>query len=155
MLPTLTDQLFACIHVGLGALVGAVLGWERERKNRPAGFRTHIAVGMASALIMRLADLMVNSYPTGTGLQIDPTRVLEAVVGGVTFLGAGTIITHRGSEQVQGLTTAAGLLVTAALGVAAGLGAYLLAFVGTAGMLAVLILANRMGPSPEPTRTDG
>jgi putative Mg2+ transporter-C (MgtC) family protein len=104
--------------------------------------RTHIAVGMASALIMSLADLMVRTYDEE---PIDPTRVLEAIVGGVAFLGAGTIIVHRDSERVRGLTTAAGLLVTAALAVAAGLGAYVIALAGTLAMLGVLLTTDVVG----------
>jgi putative Mg2+ transporter-C (MgtC) family protein len=145
-MPPWEDQLFAFLRVGLGGGLGAVLGWERETKNRPAGMRTHIAVGMAAALIMSIADLMILTYSGDDMLRVDPTRVLEAIVGGVTFLGAGTIITHRDSDRVRGLTTAAGLLVTATIGVAAGLGAYLLAVAASAAMLGVFALSHALGP---------
>jgi putative Mg2+ transporter-C (MgtC) family protein len=96
---------------------------------------------------MTLADFLVQLYPPGPNgnANIDPARVLEAVVGGVAFLGAGTIIVHRDAGRVHGLTTAAGLLFTAVLGVAAGLGAYLLTVVCTGLMLAVLALSNLVG----------
>jgi putative Mg2+ transporter-C (MgtC) family protein len=148
-MPPLEDQLFAFLRVALAGAIGAVLGWEREKKDRPAGLRTHIAVGMAAALIMSLADLMIAAYPDGASTRIDPTRVLEAVVGGVTFLGAGTIIVHRDAERVHGLTTAAGLLVTATLGVAAGLGAYVLAIGAAGATLGVLALSRAFGPGSE------
>lgn len=136
-MPELEIEAFALLRLAVAGACGGLLGWERERKDRPAGFRTHVAVAMASALIMISADLMVGRYPEET-TNIDPTRALEAVVAGVSFLGAGTILVGRNGSKVRGLTTAASLLVTAAIGLAIGLSAYVLAAGTTLAMLAVL-----------------
>jgi putative Mg2+ transporter-C (MgtC) family protein len=113
----------------LAALVfSAVVGWERETLGKPAGLRTHMLVGVGAALFVGLGELLViefNSY--GDKLRFDPIRIIEAVVTGVSFLGAGTIFFAREEQRVQGLTTAASLWTTAAIGVAAGLGRYVLA----------------------------
>ena len=135
-------ELHGSGRVLAGTAIGAVLGWERERNNRPAGLRTHMAVGLAAALIMVLGDAMLQRYGTAAGANVDPTRVLVAVVTGVAFLGAGTIIVDRNHRSVRGLTTAASLFATAALGVAVGLGMYLLAILSTGMMLLVLVLSR-------------
>jgi putative Mg2+ transporter-C (MgtC) family protein len=100
-----------------------VIGWEREAKARPAGLRTHILVALASCLFTILAlDLYLthlDSHPTATP---DPHRVIAGVVNGAGFLGAGAIIQSRGT--VRGFTTAAGIWVVAAIGVAAALRSY-------------------------------
>lgn len=120
------------------AFTGAV-GWERETRNRSAGFRTHMVLGLAAALFVVLANEMVQRYSGVESARLDTIRVLEAIVAGVGFLGAGTIFTS-GHDRVLGLTTAASLLVTAAIGACCGLGLYALAAASTALMLAVLRL---------------
>ena len=112
--------LFGRLVLALG--LGAILGWDRERRDKPAGLRTHMLVSLGSASFVGLAvDLQTESG----GQAIDPTRVLQGVVGGLGFLGAGSIIQSRG--HVSGLTTAASVWVVGAVGAAAGLGAYVLA----------------------------
>jgi putative Mg2+ transporter-C (MgtC) family protein len=129
-----TDGLVLFGRLVLAAVLGGMLGWDRERRDKPAGLRTHILVSLGSACFVGLAmDLQTE---TG-GHAIDPTRVLQGVVGGLGFLGAGTIIQGRG--HVSGLTTAASVWVVGAVGAAAGLGAYVLA-VSTA-VLALLVLS--------------
>jgi putative Mg2+ transporter-C (MgtC) family protein len=118
----------------LALALGAVLGWDRERRDKPAGLRTHMLVSLGSASFVGLTEELRTE--TG-GHVIDPTRVLQGVVGGLGFLGAGTIMQGRG--HVSGLTTAASVWVVGAVGAAAGLGAYVLA-VGTA-VLAVPVLS--------------
>lgn len=120
------------------ALTGAI-GWEREVRSRPAGFRTHMVLGLASALFIVLGDVVVQVYAESgiDVVRLDAIRVLEAIVAGVGFLGAGTIFVS-GGDRVRGLTTAASLLVTASIGAACGLGLYALAAATTIIMLFVL-----------------
>ncbi|MDB6072229.1 MAG: MgtC/SapB family protein [Verrucomicrobiales bacterium] len=130
------------LNILLRALVAIILcgllGWEREAAGKSAGIRTHMLIGLASALFVAIAELLVTqSKSLGVSMHTDPVRVMEAVVTGVSFLGAGTIFFARGGN-VQGLTTAAGILVTAAVGMMVGMQFYLLA-VGTT-LLTFLVL---------------
>jgi putative Mg2+ transporter-C (MgtC) family protein len=102
-------------------LVGALIGMERERLQRPAGLRTHMLVALASALFAMISI-------TAAGANNDPGRIAAQVVTGIGFLGAGTIMRH--GSTVKGLTTAASLWTAAALGLAAGFGWYLAASTG-------------------------
>ncbi len=103
------------------AVLGAVIGIDREWRSRPAGLRTHMLTAMAAALFTLLTFEIVNSdILTGDNTRADPIRVIEAVTAGVAFLAAGTIIHHR--SRVRGLTTGAGMWLAGSLGVAAGLG---------------------------------
>ena len=101
----------------LAMILGGILGMERGRKRRPAGFRTYMTVCIASALVMCTSEYMTNVFNTG-----DPARLGAQVISGIGFLGAGTIIIT--SKQVKGLTTAAGLWASACLGLAVGAGFY-------------------------------
>ena len=103
----------------LAALLGGMLGWEREAIGKAAGVRTHMLVCMGSAMFVMIA--------LQTGAQAnEASRVMQGVIAGVGFLGAGTILkkntSAQGLPQVKGLTTAAGIWLTAAIGVAAGMG---------------------------------
>ncbi len=103
------------VRVLLAALLGALLGFNRERVGKPAGLRTHMLVAMGSA-----AFVIPSQF---AGMEIaDQSRVIQGVIAGIGFLGAGTIIKHRDGEQITGLTTAASIWMTAAIGVACGLG---------------------------------
>jgi putative Mg2+ transporter-C (MgtC) family protein len=115
----------------LAALLGALLGIERELKQKAAGLRTNILIALGSALF---ALLSIELAPDGA----DPTRIVAQVVTGIGFLGAGAIM--RTDSGVQGLTTAATVWVNAAVGVAAGGGQYHLAFSATAVTLVVLFV---------------
>ncbi|MGH2687527.1 MAG: MgtC/SapB family protein, partial [Actinomycetota bacterium] len=103
------------------ALLGGLVGLERELKNRPAGFRTHILVSLGACLFTMAGAYGARVFYGAEGAaDLDPTRVAAQVVTGIGFLGAGAII--RTGANVQGLTTAAALWVTAAIGLAVGLG---------------------------------
>lgn len=116
---------------------GAVIGWEREKKDKPAGLRTHMLVSMGAAVFMIGAlELSVGLRDENPAIRLDPMRALAGVVGGVGFLGAGTIIESRGS--VHGLTTAASIWVSSAIGTCCGMGLYRLAV--TCGVLALVVL---------------
>jgi len=116
---------------------GALLGWEREKHGKPAGLRTQMMVALgASAFTLITIQLCQASHEAGEFVRIDPSRVVQGIIGGIGFLGAGTIIQARGS--VQGITTAATIWVVGALGVACGLGFYRVAAVTV--VLAFMIL---------------
>lgn len=152
-------EILPLLRVLLATVLGAAVGWERERAERPAGLRTHMTVALAAALFTALGVRIADTTATGDWIRTDPTRVLEAVVTGVSFLGAGTIFSTRRGETVKGLTTAASLLATAAVGVATALGSYVLAVGCTGLLLVVLGLVRRLEPaqaqgSPDEDRAD-
>ncbi len=126
-------------HIVLAALLGALIGFDREIHNKPAGLRTNMLVAAAAAFLVGLGDIVVPSFPSvDATVRTDPIRIIEAVITGISFLGAGSIIRRRGEDQVEGLTTAAGLLVAAAVGMAVALSQYILAVGATLFVLAVL-----------------
>ena len=110
---------------------GGAIGWERETQNKPAGLRTLMLVALGAASFTLITMALVAHLPT-----LDPLRVVDGVVGGIGFLGAGVIIQSRGT--VMGITTAAAIWVVGSLGVACGLGEYRIAFFVT--LLGLLIL---------------
>ena len=120
-LAALPLDLQVIVEVALAMLFGAAIGFEREWAERPAGLRTHMLVAGAAALFVGIAGGMVDRYAEyawADRMSIDPVRVIQAIVVGVTFLGAGTILHHHDKQQVEGLTTAASLLVVAGIGIA-------------------------------------
>lgn len=137
-------QLNVVGAVAYAMVLGGAVGYDRERSNRPAGFRTHMLVAGASAMLVGMGRLMVaERIGTEAGvLQIDPLRLVEAVVAGVAFIGAGTIFSQRRGQGVKGITTAASLLMVAIVGIAAGLHYHLLALAVT--VLTLLVLAGLM-----------
>jgi putative Mg2+ transporter-C (MgtC) family protein len=117
-------MLRALVAIGLSG----ILGWEREAAGKSAGVRTHMLVGLGAALFVILGELFVTRFTSSQeSMRFDPIRIVEAVVTGISFLGTGTIFVSRGDERVKGLTTAASILVTAAVGMMVGLRFYLLA----------------------------
>jgi putative Mg2+ transporter-C (MgtC) family protein len=135
------SQWVVVLATAYAMLLGGLVGLEREFKRKPAGFRTHMLVAGAAALLLGIGRLFVGAGVTNVeALQIDPLRLVEAVVAGVAFIGAGTIFSHRGGRVVEGITTAASLLMVAVIGIAAGLGYHLLASAATALTLVVLVV---------------
>ena len=128
-------QLEMVLKLVMATLFGGVVGYERELSDKPAGLRTHILVCLGSALFT-LASLF------GFGQGSDPARVAAQVVTGVGFLGAGTIL--RTGATVRGLTTAASIWAVAAVGVAVGVGMYLLAVVSTFLVAGVLRFSGKL-----------
>jgi putative Mg2+ transporter-C (MgtC) family protein len=128
-------------HVAVAMILGALIGLEREFKDKPAGLRTHMLVAGAAALLVSLGDVVTSQFHLELGEQVvqaDPIRIMEAVITGISFLGAGTIIRSRKGGQVEGLTTAASLLVAAAVGICAALWQIVLAVGITALVLITL-----------------
>lgn len=121
------------MRLGVALLIGFLVGLEREISKKPAGLRTHMLVALASALFTILSF----SSAFGAGAA-DPTRIASQIVVGIGFVGAGVIISAGG--EVRGVTTAASLWITAAMGMAMGLGEYTLALVTIGMTLATLLL---------------
>ena len=130
------EFLTVVIRLVAATVLGGIIGLERERKNRPAGFRTHILVCLGSALVMMISEMLFTQYEGRT--SFDPTRIGAQVISGIGFLGAGTII--RQGVSVKGLTTAATLWATSCVGLAVGAGFYEGAIMGGAIIFLVLFL---------------
>jgi putative Mg2+ transporter-C (MgtC) family protein len=132
-------ELQFLIRLLVAAALAAILGWEREHARKPAGLRTHMLVGVAAALYTAIAQLAVADIAVAeTALRADPIRAVQAVAIGIGFLGSGVIFVSRHEDRVQGLTTAASIWATAAIGIAAGLQHHQLAVGATAMLLFVL-----------------
>jgi len=124
------------LRIALAGALGGLIGLERQLRAKEAGLRTHILVGIGSAMFMIVSkygfdDILANSH-----VGLDPSRIAAQVVSGMGFLGAGTIIIQK--QIVKGLTTAAGLWVTAAIGLVVGSGMYEIGIYGT--LLALVVL---------------
>lgn len=147
ILQTAGAELGVVLKTAYAMVLGGVIGWERELKNRPAGFRTHMLVCGAAALLVGLADLIAVHFSAEAYrelVRVDPLRLIEAVVAAVGFLGAGAIFRRGDGDNVSGITTAASMLMVAVLGIAAGLGTYVLALGATLLTLAVLLVLQLM-----------
>ncbi len=126
--------------------LGGAIGWERERSGKSAGLRTHMLVAMGAALFVALGQVVVAQFSgPGDTMRTDPLRILEAIVTGISFLGAGTIFVSRSEDRVSGLTTAATVWITAAIGTAVGLERHTLAIGSTVLVLLVLRLLSVLG----------
>ena len=138
-------QLQIVGEVALAMVLGGVIGFEREMADKPAGFRTQMLVAGAAALLVGLADVMLVHYivPGESKITADPIRITEAIVTGISFLGAGTIFRRDASDQVKGLTTAASILLCAAVGISVALRQFVLA-VGVT-VLALIVLRGLTG----------
>jgi putative Mg2+ transporter-C (MgtC) family protein len=130
------DRLIVVLlRVFAAVLLGAIVGIERERAGKPAGVRTHMLVSLGTAVIVIACQ--------DTGMSLDGlSRVIQGIVTGIGFIGAGTILKLNEQREIQGLTTAAGLWMTAAIGVAVGLGVLGLAVIGTLFTVLVLVLEH-------------
>jgi len=123
-------EVLSIMGVVVAAMVlGGLVGLDRELANRPAGLRTHMLVAGSAAVFVAMGEILIRSYDHGIRtdaiVRTDPLRLIEAVITGVSFLGAGTIIQRSRAKQghgVEGLTTAASLLMSAAIGVAVAIG---------------------------------
>lgn len=131
-----TPQYIVLIRLLIAAVLGGMIGFEREMSHGAAGLRTHILIAVAAALFTTMA-MEIFHYPdvAGSG-RADPIRAVEAVTAGIAFLGAGAIFHLR--SGIQGLTTGAGMWLAGALGVAAALGYYVIGF--AVAIFAVVVL---------------
>ncbi|MBK9188493.1 MAG: MgtC/SapB family protein [Phycisphaerales bacterium] len=125
-------------RIGAALVVGALVGLERERKRRPAGFRTMILVSVGSAAFMVASHQVIAQTAPESISHAEMSRVLQGLIGGIGFLGAGAVIQSK--RAVRGMTTAATIWVTAALGAACGMGLFTLAAVVAGAALFTLIV---------------
>lgn len=126
------------LRLAAAAVLSGALGWERQLADKPAGFRTHMIVGVTSALYALLGLSAGAGESAGDLVRTDPTRTIQAVATGIGFLGAGIIF--REGSRVTGITTAASIWAAASIGIAAAWGEWALALMGTA----ITLLALRV-----------
>lgn len=136
------SDLRIAIRMVVALVLGGILGWERERKDRPAGMRTHMIVALGAALF------------TAAALEADPdaelAQVVKGIAAGVGFLGAGTILKERQPHgEIKGLTSAANIWATAAIGLAAGAGLLVTAAIATVLAFVVLKVVSFIEPDPK------
>ena len=127
---TLIPQLWILLDVLIAVILGGILGYERESKEKPAGFRTNMLIAGTSALLLSLGRIVVNEMEVNvsdTALGVDPTRIIHAIIVGVSFIGAGTILESRDEDTIKYLTTAATILLSCAVGMAVALNQYVIA----------------------------
>ena len=133
--PDRNRLIIVLLRVSAAVLLGAVVGIERERAGKPAGLRTHMLVSLGTAVVVIACQ--------DSGMSLDGlSRVIQGMVTGIGFIGAGTILKLNEQREIQGLTTAAGLWMTAAIGVAAGLGILGVAVIGTLVTVLILVLEH-------------
>jgi putative Mg2+ transporter-C (MgtC) family protein len=153
MAPPDTGEL--ALRLAAATLAGAVVGLNRDLHHKPAGLRTHALVGLGAALLVSVSMALTPTDFAGA------TRVIQGIVTGIGFLGAGVILHRIGEESIHGLTTAATIWVTAAVGIACGAGYWAAALSTLAILLLVLLLGGPIertvhrwldrGPSSEPS----
>ncbi len=144
----LAPQGIMVLKVCFAAALGAVLGLEREKHHKPAGLRTNMLIGGGSALLLILGQVIAVSMDPelpAEALGVDPTRIIHAIIMGISFIGAGTILKSPGDQVVRNLTTAATLLFSAGAGMSVAMDLYLLAVSVTGLGLAINTLARTRG----------
>src|SRR5690349_3536323 len=138
-----SDYLQMLYRLLAAVAAGACIGYERSFHGRPAGLRTHVLVCLASAVLMLVTVYEDHWVRIPGEARLDPTRMAQGIMTGIGFLGAGVIV--KEGLNVRGLTTAASIWLTAAIGLLAGVGLYLPMFVSVALTLAVLSVFRRVG----------
>ena len=146
-IPDLSTMTRIVVRLMLAAILGGIVGYERERKARSAGVRTHMLVAVGAALFV------LGPLQSGMGIS-DMSRVVQGIVQGVGFLGAGAIIIRAGDQKVEGLTTAATIWATAGIGVVVGLGLEATAVLSTLILLTILAVVPFIVPSADQDDTN-
>jgi putative Mg2+ transporter-C (MgtC) family protein len=135
-LPDATQLIHVIVRLAAATVLGAIIGIQREQAGKPAGLRTHILVAVGTTLFVIAC--------AGVGMSLEgQSRVIQGIATGIGFIGAGAILKLSEEREIQGLTTAAGIWMTAAIGVAVGLGSLGLALLSTALTWIVLALLVR------------
>ena len=136
-IPDAEQATRVALRLTVAVLLGAAIGYERERRDSAAGLRTHMLVALGAALFVLV--------PEQAGMpQADMSRVLQGVIAGVGFLGAGAVLKMSRNAEVRGLTTAAGIWATAAIGIAVGLGREATALMATVLVVVILSVLYRL-----------
>ena len=137
-LTSLSTELDWLLRILVAALCGTAIGYERATQRKSAGIRTHMVVAVASALFMLVSKYGFFDLLSLHDTSLDPSRIAAQIVTGISFIGAGTILVRR--EQISGLTTAAGVWATAAIGMAVGAGMYVIGIVSTVFLFIIQII---------------
>ncbi len=141
-------QLFALLDILIAAVLGGIIGFEREWLQKPAGLRTNMIISAASAFFIILGRVIIvdfDAYIVPEGAGVDPIRMLHAVIVGVSFLGAGTILKGVNGEEVKYLTTSATILMASAIGISVALKQYWLAVGATILVLVINKIFHYVG----------
>jgi putative Mg2+ transporter-C (MgtC) family protein len=126
----MNEQLVILLHVMLASFLAGIIGLERESYKKPAGLRTNMIVGGAVALLVSLGEIIVVHFQElglGDLIRTDPTRIIQAIVVGISFIGAGTVLQIEKEYKIKFLTTAATILFSTGIGIAVALHQYILA----------------------------
>lgn len=139
---SLITQIWILFDVVVASFLTGLVGMERESGHKPAGFRTNTIIGGSSALLISLGGVLVIQFENSVSqnLNTDPIRIIEAIILGISFIGAGTILKQESKSTVLYLTTASTLLFSAGIGISVGLKQYYLAI----GLTLVIIIINRI-----------
>lgn len=140
----IVSQLYILLDVAIAMGLSGLIGFEREISSKPAGFRTNMIVGGAACLLLSLGLFIVEflfDKNYGEFLQLDPLRIIEAIVVGISFIGAGTILKSSENEKVNFLTTAATILFSASVGICVALDLYM---IGIGATLLILLVNTVM-----------
>ncbi len=145
-LPDMTQLARVLVRVVIAAALGGLLGAERERAGKAAGLRTHKLVALGAALFVL--------FPAEAGMSTgDLSRVIQGVATGIGFIGAGTILKRTDSDEIHGLTTAASIWLTAAIGMAVGAGRLWLPVICAVAAWIILFVLSRVTPPKPPPQT--
>jgi putative Mg2+ transporter-C (MgtC) family protein len=142
-LPDAAQIAHVLVRLSVAALLGAVIGFQRERAGKPAGLRTHMLVALGAALFV------ITSLESGMSSE-DLSRVIQGIATGIGFIGGGAILKMSEEREITGLTTAAGIWLTAAAGVSAGLGRWGAAALAVALTWIILAVLGRFEARPGP-----
>ena len=144
-LPDARQLIHVLIRLLAASLLGALVGAQRQRAGKPAGLRTHMLVTLGTAVFVMACS--------GVGMSLEgQSRVIQGIITGIGFIGAGSILKLNEERDIQGLTTAAGVWMTAAIGVAVGLGSLGVALLSTLFTLGILSFAKQFEPSTDERR---
>jgi putative Mg2+ transporter-C (MgtC) family protein len=139
------NELTILWHVILASVLGGIIGFERERANKPAGIKTNMMVGGAVAFLVMLGEIIVIRFKEAglsEYIDTDPTRIIQAIIVGISFIGAGTVLQVQREYQIKFLTTAATFLFSTGVGIAVALQQYWLAAGSTIFILIINILVG-------------
>jgi putative Mg2+ transporter-C (MgtC) family protein len=135
------NELTILLHVAISAILCGFIGYEREREDKPAGIRTNMITGSAVTLVVMLGEIIIIRHVNaglGEYLNADPTRIIHAVIIGISFIGAGTVLQLNEEKKIKYLTTSATILFSAGIGIAVALNQYVLA----AGVTVLILIIN-------------
>jgi len=143
----INEQLLILLDVIIAFILTGIVGYEREQAQKPAGFRTNMIIGGAAALMVSLGKSMILNFEQNlpaTNFNVDPNRIIEAIVVGISFIGAGTILKRQEEDKVENLTTAATILIAAGIGISVALKNYALAIGVTFAIVVINVILRKL-----------